>query len=150
MFEFKSETFTWFCYITFVHMENRICLSRGVQVVGVIWWPVTKIVVGVGDLVQRTGDGQAQVGYSVVEQSGGRVMPCAVCSVHKETRNTCSLVEPQNQGQTVSRIEPQNRQLRFGDLGLKITTTVSWFRPQNQSDDGLSVAPQNRWEEDDV
>jgi hypothetical protein len=22
---------------------------------------------------------------------------------------------------------PQNRQLRFGDLGLKITVTVSWF-----------------------
>jgi hypothetical protein len=25
----------------------------------------------------------------------------------------------------------QNRQLRFGDLGLKITVTVSWFVPQN-------------------
>jgi hypothetical protein len=30
-------------------------------------------------------------------------------------------------------------------LGLKITTTVSWFEPQNQTDFGLSVAPQNRW-----
>jgi hypothetical protein len=26
-----------------------------------------------------------------------------------------------------SRFEAQNRQLRFGDLGLKLTTTVSWF-----------------------
>jgi hypothetical protein len=27
---------------------------------------------------------------------------------------------------------PQNRQFWFGDLGLKITTTVYWFVPQNQ------------------
>jgi hypothetical protein len=41
-------------------------------------------------------------------------------------------------------VEPQNRQLRFGDLGLKITTTVSWFGTQNQVGFSLSVAPQNR------
>jgi hypothetical protein len=45
---------------------------------------------------------------------------------------------------------PQNRQLRFGDLGLKITTTVSWFGPQNQLGFGLLVAPQNRWREVDA
>jgi hypothetical protein len=39
---------------------------------------------------------------------------------------------------------PQNRQLWFGDLGLKITVTVSWCGPQNQVGFGLSVAPQNR------
>jgi hypothetical protein len=39
---------------------------------------------------------------------------------------------------------PQNRQLWFGDLGLKITAMVSWFVPQNQVGYGLSVAPQNR------
>jgi hypothetical protein len=50
----------------------------------------------------------------------------------------------------VSRFEPQNWQLRFGDLGLKITTTVSSFVPQNQACFGLSVVPQNRWEGDDV
>jgi hypothetical protein len=49
---------------------------------------------------------------------------------------------------TVSRFGPQNGQLWFGDLGLKITATVSWFGPQNQAGDGLSVVPQNRWEED--
>jgi hypothetical protein len=38
----------------------------------------------------------------------------------------------------------QNRQLWFGDLGLKITTTVSWFGPQNHAVFGLSVVPQNR------
>jgi hypothetical protein len=50
----------------------------------------------------------------------------------------------------VSRFGPQNRQLRFGDLGLKITATVSWFGPQNQVSDGLSIAPQNRQQGDDV
>jgi hypothetical protein len=44
----------------------------------------------------------------------------------------------------ISRFGSQNRQLRFDDLGLKITATVSWFEPQNQVGDGLLVAPQNR------
>jgi hypothetical protein len=43
----------------------------------------------------------------------------------------------------VSRFKLQNQQLRFGDLGIKITATVSWFVPQNQSGFGLLVAPQN-------
>jgi hypothetical protein len=51
---------------------------------------------------------------------------------------------------TVSWFGPQNRQLRFGDLGLKITVTVSWFGPQNQSGFGLSVVPQNQREGDGV
>jgi hypothetical protein len=40
----------------------------------------------------------AQVGYSVAGRSGGRVMLCAVCTVHEVTRNTDFLVESQNQG----------------------------------------------------
>jgi hypothetical protein len=47
------------------------------------------------------------------------------------------------------RVEPQNRQLWFGDLGLKITAMVSWFGPQNQVGYSLSVVPQNRWEDED-
>jgi hypothetical protein len=39
---------------------------------------------------------------------------------------------------------PQNQQLWFGDLGLKITATVSWFESQNQVGFGLLVAPQNQ------
>jgi hypothetical protein len=34
-------------------------------------------------------------------------------------------------------------------LGLKITTIVSWFGPQNQAGYGLSVASQNRQEDED-
>jgi hypothetical protein len=41
----------------------------------------------------------------------------------------------------VSRFEPQNRPLRFGDLILKITVMVAWFEPQNQVGFDLSVAP---------
>jgi hypothetical protein len=44
----------------------------------------------------------------------------------------------------VSRFGPQNLQLWFGDLGLKITATVSCFGPQNQAGFDLSVASQNR------
>jgi hypothetical protein len=40
----------------------------------------------------------AQVGYSVAGRSTGRVAPCAVCTVHVETRSVDFLVEPQNQG----------------------------------------------------
>jgi hypothetical protein len=84
-----------------------------------------RIMAGVGDPVQRMGDGQTQVGYSVVERSGGRVMPCAVYTVHEETRSAGFLVEPQNQGRRVSWFGPQNQQLWFADLAHKITTAVS-------------------------
>jgi hypothetical protein len=49
----------------FVRVENRICLSRGVQVTGAAWWVTTMIMTGVGDMVHRTEHGQAQVGYLV-------------------------------------------------------------------------------------
>jgi hypothetical protein len=45
---------------------------------------------------------------------------------------------------------PQNRQLWFDDLRLKITVTVYWFGPQNQTSFGLSVAPQNQRREVDA
>jgi hypothetical protein len=75
----------------------------------------------IGDLMQRTGDGQTHVRYLVAGQLGGQVMPCAVCTVHKEKRSACFLVVPQNQGRRVFQFGPQNRQLRFDDLDLKIT-----------------------------
>jgi hypothetical protein len=46
----------------------------------------------VGDLVQRTRDSQAQVGYSVVRRSRGRVTLCVVCTVHKEMSSADFLV----------------------------------------------------------
>jgi hypothetical protein len=51
-----------------------------------------RIEVGVRDLVERTRDGQAQVGYLVAGRSRGRVTLCAVCTVHKEIRSVGFLV----------------------------------------------------------
>jgi hypothetical protein len=36
----------------------------------------------------------AQVRYSVVGRSGDQAAPCAVCTVHVETRSASFLVEP--------------------------------------------------------
>jgi hypothetical protein len=54
-------------------------LSRGVQVAGAAWRAVTRVVVGVGDLVQRTGNGRTGrvLGGRVIERPGG-----AVCGLH--------------------------------------------------------------------
>jgi hypothetical protein len=46
--------------------------------------------------VQRIEDGQAQAGYSVARRLGGRVTPCAVCTMDKEKMNASFLVWPQN------------------------------------------------------
>jgi hypothetical protein len=61
-------------------LENHVCLSRGVQVTGAAWCAVMRIVVGVGDLVQRTGDGRTGrvLGGRAIERSGD-----AVCSLHR-------------------------------------------------------------------
>jgi hypothetical protein len=51
-----------------------------VQVVGAAWHAAMGIVAGVGDLVQRTGDGCTGrvLGGRAVERSGG-----AVCGLHR-------------------------------------------------------------------
>jgi hypothetical protein len=65
-------------------LENCVCLSRGVQVTGTAWRVVTRIVAGVGDLVQRTGDGRTGwvLGGRAIERSGG-----AVCGLHRARGN---------------------------------------------------------------
>jgi hypothetical protein len=58
------------------------------------------------------------------------------------------LVEPQNQGGGgFPGLGLKTDSYGFGDLGIKITATVSWFGPQNQVGFDSSVAPQNRWRE---
>jgi hypothetical protein len=78
-FEFESRI-VLFCFsFTFVSLENRVCLSCGVQVAGVVWRAAMRTVVRVGDLVQRTGDGRTGqvLGGRAIERSGG-----AVCRIH--------------------------------------------------------------------
>jgi hypothetical protein len=59
-------------------------------VTGATWRAATRIEVEVGDFVQRTEDGKAQVGYLVARRSRGQVTLCAVCTVHKEVSSTDS------------------------------------------------------------
>jgi hypothetical protein len=59
-------------------------LSHGVQVAGAAWRTVTRAMTGVGDLVQRIGDGRTGrvLGSRTVERSGD-----AVCSLHLARRD---------------------------------------------------------------
>jgi hypothetical protein len=68
-----------FFLLSLFRSENHICLSRGVQVAGAAWHAAMRIVVGVGDLVQRIRDGRTGrvLGGRAVERSGG-----AVCGLH--------------------------------------------------------------------
>jgi hypothetical protein len=61
-------------------LENRVCLSRGVQVAGAACHVAMRIMAGVGDLVQRTGDGHTGrvLGGRTIERSGG-----VVCGLHR-------------------------------------------------------------------
>jgi hypothetical protein len=54
-------------------------LSRGVQVTGVAWHAAMRIVTGVGDLVQRTGDDHScrVLGGWAIKMSGG-----SICGLH--------------------------------------------------------------------
>jgi hypothetical protein len=86
------------------------------------------IMAGVGDQVQRTGDGQAQVGYSMAGRSRVWVALCVDCTVYKETRSTCFFVQPQNQGRQFGL-----KTSGYGSCGSasKPLAQVSLFGPQN-------------------
>jgi hypothetical protein len=61
------------------HVENRVWLSHGVQVAGAAWRAAIRIVTGVGDLVQRTGDDRTcrVLGGRAIERKGE-----VVCGLH--------------------------------------------------------------------
>jgi hypothetical protein len=64
--------------------ENRVCLSRGVQVAGAAWCAAMRTMAGVGDLVQMIDDGCTcrVLGGRAVKRSGG-----AVCDLHLPRRD---------------------------------------------------------------
>jgi hypothetical protein len=78
-FEFESGTFCFVFLLPLFHLENRICLSHGVQVTGAAWRVATRIMAGVGDLMQRSRDGHTGQVLSgrAIEMSGG-----TVCGLH--------------------------------------------------------------------
>jgi hypothetical protein len=70
--------------------------------------------IGVGDLMQRTGDSRT-----------GRMASCAICIVPMETRSVSFLVEPQNQGRRfVSSLTSKPVATVSGGLASKPATTV--------------------------
>jgi hypothetical protein len=77
-FNSNPRHFNGFTFILF-HLENRVCLSRGVQVAAVVWWAAMRIVAGAGYHLQTTGDGfTGQVlGGRMIGRSGD-----AVCGLH--------------------------------------------------------------------
>jgi hypothetical protein len=79
-FEFRIVLFRFVFLLSLFCSENRVCLSRGVQVAGAAWRAATRIVVGLGDLVQRTGNGRTGqvLGGRAIERLGG-----AVCGLHR-------------------------------------------------------------------
>jgi hypothetical protein len=99
--------FDFIFLLSLFRLENRVYLSRGVQVAGAAWRAATRIVVGLGDLVQRTGDGRT-----------GQVLgaPC-----------TC------RRGAHVSWLSLKIKVDGLSWFGLKTTGTVFHrFEPQNR------------------
>jgi hypothetical protein len=74
-----QDNFVYFTFIFVYWLEDRVCLSRGVQVAGAAWRAATRIVAGVGNLVQRTGDGRTSrvLGGRTIGRSGN-----VVCVLH--------------------------------------------------------------------
>jgi hypothetical protein len=78
-FELESRTVWLFYLYPLFRLVIHVCLSR-VQVAGAAWRAAMMIVVGVGDLVQMTGDGRTGLvlGGRAIERSGG-----TVCGLHR-------------------------------------------------------------------
>jgi hypothetical protein len=79
-FEFESRTFHLFYLYLCSWLKDHVCLSRGVQVAGAAWRAMMRIVVGVGGLVQRIGDGRTAWVLSgrMIRRSAD-----AVCGLHR-------------------------------------------------------------------
>jgi hypothetical protein len=67
-------------YLYLYRVKNRVYLSHGEYVTGAAWHAVIRIVVGVGDLVQRTEDGHIGrvLGGRAIERSGD-----VMCGLHR-------------------------------------------------------------------
>jgi hypothetical protein len=78
-FKFESRTFRLFVPLSLYRVDNRVCMSHGVQVAGASWWTAMRIMARVGDLVQRIGDG-----HTGRVPSGRTIMRSGddVCSLH--------------------------------------------------------------------
>jgi hypothetical protein len=78
-FEFEFRIVLFYFSFIFILFGESCFLSSGVQVAGAACCTATRIVTGVGDLVQRTGDGRTcrVLSGQEIERSGD-----VVCSLH--------------------------------------------------------------------
>jgi hypothetical protein len=69
-----------YCFL----LENHVCLSRDVQVVGATLWTTMRIMAGVGDLLWRTAYGRTGqvLGGRAIERSGD-----AMCGLYRAQSN---------------------------------------------------------------
>jgi hypothetical protein len=79
-FEFESGIGLFYFSFIFVLFGESHLLVSWCAVAGAAWRVATKIVAGVGDLVQRTEDGRTGrvLGGRAIERSGG-----VVCGLHR-------------------------------------------------------------------
>jgi hypothetical protein len=78
--------------LSLFHLENHVCLSRCVQVACVAWRAAMSIMAGVGDLVQRTGDGRTGrvFGDRMIGRSGDTM--CSLYRAQETNVNGLSVV----------------------------------------------------------
>jgi hypothetical protein len=83
-FEFESGTVRLFYPYPLFHLENRVCLTRVVQVVGAAWRAAMRIMTGVEDLVQRIRNSRTGrvLGGQAIERSSG-----TMCGLHRARGN---------------------------------------------------------------
>jgi hypothetical protein len=117
---------------------------------------MTMIETGVGDLVERTGNGQAQVGYSVAERSRGRVTLCGLhyaqwdeecefLGLALKPRSTVSLCLASKPMATVLVVWPQNHLLGFLGLGLIIDSCDLVIWPTKAPQWFLGLGLKTKW-----
>jgi hypothetical protein len=153
-FELKFGTFSWFYPINFV--------SCGESCLLVSWCAGGRCGMVASDKnhgrSRRPGAedrGWSSTGRVLgVQTIKGRITPCAVCTMHKETRSASFLVEPPNQGRrffdlglkTGSSslvIWASKSPLQFLGLGLK-TMRASVYRLHHKTDAGMSAQDTRR------
>jgi hypothetical protein len=96
-------------------------LSHGVQVIGKAWRATMRIVVGVGDLVERTGDGRKSrvLSARTIRRSGDIVCVLHLARGDEERGFLGWASKPLGR---FSLFWPQNQWLGFHDLGLKTSS----------------------------
>jgi hypothetical protein len=132
-------------HLSFVHLENRVFLSCGVQVVGATWRAAMRIIAGVGDLVQRTRDGHTGwvLGDRAIEKSSG-----AVCGLHRARGDEeCGFLGWASKLRSTVCLwfGLKTTGMVFSGLASKSVATVCPVSPQNQWQRFLGWASKPRW-----